>query len=57
MSKMKYYIIDPDNGDTIKVPDYMVDGVIKQYLDRKYTFSIAIGAFIIGFLCGVVASI
>jgi len=52
---MKYYIIDPDNGETIKVPDYMVDGIIKQYLDRKYTIAIAISCFIIGFFAGVVA--
>lgn len=52
---MKYYIIDPDNGETIKVPEYMVDGVIKQYLDRKYTFTIAIASFLIGFFAGIVA--
>lgn len=52
---MKYYIIDPDNGDTIKVPEYMVDGVIKQYLDRKYTLSISIACFIIGFFSGIIA--
>jgi len=52
---VKYYIINPDNGETIKVPDYMVDGIVKQYLDRKYTFAIAMGCFIVGFLCGVIA--
>lgn len=52
---MKYYIIDPDNGETIKVPEYMVDGVIKQYLDRKYIGVIGLGSFIVGFLLGVLA--
>ena len=52
---MKYYIINPETDDTIKVPDYMVDGIIKQYLDRKYTFAIAIGSFIIGFFAGIIA--
>lgn len=52
---MKYYIIDPDNGETIKVPDYMVDGIIKQYLDRKYTFVVASAAFLIGFFAGIIA--
>lgn len=54
---MKYYIIDPDNGETIKVPEYMVDGVIKQYLDRKYTFAIATGAFLVGFFAGLLAAL
>jgi hypothetical protein len=52
---VKYYIIDPDNGDTIKVPEYMVDGVIKQYLDRKYTVALTIAAFLVGFFAGLLA--
>lgn len=52
---MKYYIVDPDNGETIHVPEYMSDGILKQYLDRKYTFAVATGAFLVGFFSGLIA--
>ena len=53
--KHKYYTKDIDNGWE-EIPEELVNDVIRQYIERRYTGALLIAAFVIGFLCGVIAS-
>lgn len=41
--------------EPVKVPDYVKDQIIKNYVESRYTTVLVIGSFIIGFLSGVIA--
>lgn len=51
---MKHYELK--ETEPVVVPDYVKDKIIKDYIESKYTFALICATFIIGFLCGVVAS-
>ncbi len=55
MKKHKYYTKDIDNGWE-EIPEEIANDVIRQYIEKRYTWIIGIGLFIIGFLCGVIAN-
>jgi hypothetical protein len=52
---MKFLVRDPNTDDVFEVPEYISNAVLKQYIERKYTVSLALGCAIIGFLLGVLA--
>ena len=50
-----YGFPDPDNdGYEIAIPDNIVKDIVKDYLQKTYYWSIALGCFIIGFLFGII---
>jgi len=50
-----YGFPDPDNdGYEITIPEYVVRDIVRDYLQKTYYWSIAIGSFLIGFLLGVI---
>ena len=51
---MKHYELE--ETEPIVIPDYVEDQIIRDYIERRYTWAIILATFIIGFLCGVVAS-
>lgn len=55
MKKHKYYTKNIDNGWQ-EIDEDIANDVIRQYIERRYTGAIIAAAFIIGFLCGVIAS-
>ena len=55
MKKHKYFTKNTDNGWE-EIPEDIADDVIRQYIERRYTGAIIATVFIIGFLCGVIAS-
>ena len=55
MKKHKYFTKNIDNKWE-QIPEEIADDVIRQYIERRYTGAIIAAVFIIGFLCGVVAS-
>lgn len=55
MKKHKYFTKNMDNGWE-EIPEDIADDVIRQYIERRYTGAIIAAVFIIGFLCGVIAS-
>lgn len=55
MKKYKYFTKDEDNN-SVEIDEVIADDVIRQYIERRYTGAIIIAVFIIGFLCGVIAS-
>ena len=50
---MRHYEIE--ETDPVSVPDYVRDQIIKDYIEKRYTFALLCSAFIIGFLSGVLA--
>lgn len=54
---MKFVVEDPDDGEMLEIDEFISNAVIKQYIERKYTSALMIAVFIIGFLCGVIASL
>jgi len=52
---MNYYVTDPEDDKVKLVPEHIANGVLQQYLDKRYIGVIALGSFIIGFLLGVLA--
>lgn len=50
---MKHYELE--ETEPVVVPDYVRELIIKDYIEKRYTFPILVGIFIIGFLCGVLA--
>jgi phosphatidylglycerophosphatase A len=55
VKKYKYFTKDEDNN-SVEIDEVIADDVIRQYIERRYTGAIIIAVFIIGFLCGVIAS-
>lgn len=55
MKKDNYYTKNIDNEYEL-IPSEIVSDVIKQYFERRYIWVVGTGMFIIGFLCGVIAS-
>jgi len=55
VKKYKYFTKDEDNN-SVEIDEVIADDVIRQYIERRYTGAIIIAEFIIGFLCGVIAS-
>ena len=55
MKKQNYYTKNLDN-QWEQVPEVTANDVIRQYIEKRYTWVIGIGLFIIGFLLGVLAS-
>ena len=55
MKEHKYFTKD-DHNNFVEIDKYIVNDVIKQYIERRYTGAIIIAVFIIGFLCGVIAN-
>lgn len=51
---MKYYELE--ETEPVKVPDYVQELIIKDYIEKRYTGAIILGTFIVGFLCGVLAN-
>lgn len=50
----EYRFPDSDNdGYEIVIPDYVTRDIIRDYLQKTYYWSIAVGCFLIGFLLGV----
>ena len=50
----KYRFPDTDKeGYEIIIPDYVTRDIIRDYLQRTYYWSVAIGCFLIGLLVGV----
>ena len=54
MKKQQYFTKNIDN-DWELVPEDVANDVIHQYIEKRYTWVIGIGMFLIGFLCGVIA--
>ena len=52
---MKFFVKDPNTDDAFEVPEYISNAVLKQYLESKFTITIALGCFISGFLLGILA--
>lgn len=52
---MEYHIKDPEDNKMKLVPEYIANGVLQQYLDKRYIGVIGLGSFIIGFLLGILA--
>ena len=55
MKKHKYFTKNIDNGWQ-EIDEDVANDVIRQYVERKYIGTLIAAAFIIGFLCGVIAS-
>ena len=55
MKRHKYFTRDIDNR-LVEISEDISNDVIRQYIERRYTGAIIIAVFIIGFLCGVIAS-
>jgi len=55
MKKQKYYTKNIDNKWE-QVPEEIANDVIRQYIEKRYTWVIGIGLFIIGMLLGVAVS-
>jgi hypothetical protein len=55
MSRYKYFTKDEDNN-MVEVSEDISNDVIRQYIERRYTGAIILAVFVIGFLCGVIAS-
>jgi hypothetical protein len=53
--EMKYFTRNVDN-DWEQIPEEIANDVIRQYIEKRYTWIIGIGLFIIGFLLGVIAN-
>lgn len=51
---MKHYELE--ETEPVIVEDIVRDQIIKDYIEKRYTGAIILSAFIIGFLCGVIAS-
>lgn len=45
-----------EETEPVVVPDYVKDQIIKEYIEKRYTFALLCAMFIIGFLSGVVAN-
>jgi len=53
---MKFYARDVNDDNKVKeIPEYIANAVLKQYIERRYTFAVAIGCFMIGFFAGIIA--
>lgn len=53
---MKHLILDPENDEReIEIPNYIINKINLDYLQRTYYWSIGILCFIIGFLVGIIA--
>lgn len=52
---MKYFTKNIDN-DWEEIDEEVANDVIRQYIEKRYTWIIGIGLFIIGFLLGVIAN-
>ena len=55
MKRYKYFTKDQDNN-MVEVSEDISNDVIRQYIERRYTGAIILAVFVIGFLCGVIAS-
>lgn len=53
---MKYYTKNIDN-ELEEISEEIVNDVIRQYFERRYIWTVGIGMFIIGLLCGVIANV
>jgi uncharacterized phage-like protein YoqJ len=53
--QMKYFTKDKNN-ELKEIPEKIANDVIRQYIEKRYTWVVATGLFIIGFLLGVIAS-
>lgn len=53
--KHRYFTRNQDNK-LEEIPGNIADDVIRQYIERRYTGAIILTVFVIGFLCGVIAS-
>jgi hypothetical protein len=50
----KYNFLDPNNNENdITVPNYIVQKIINDYLQKTYYWSVGLFSFIIGMLIGV----
>ena len=50
---MRYYELE--ETEPVKVPDYVQELIIKDYIEKRYTAVLVLSSFIIGFLLGVLA--
>ena len=50
---MRHYELE--ETESVVIPDYVQDQIIKEYIEKRYTFALLCSMFIIGFLCGVIA--
>lgn len=55
MKKHKYFTKN-ENNKWEEIDEDIANDVIRQYIERRYTGAIIAAVFIIGFLCGVIAS-
>lgn len=51
---MKHYELE--ETEPVIVEDIVRDQIIKDYIEKRYTGALLLSLFIIGFLCGVIAS-